>query len=89
MAASPIALFPVMSTLATVDLYCHFWTHDRTNSTACTFATVIEGGCQIPVGVQFVGQGNHVLGAEPDTDFASLTEILVNFNVSLHSNLSS
>jgi hypothetical protein len=87
MAASPIALFPFMRTLATVDLYCHFRTYNCTSGTACTFATVIEGGYQIPAGIQFVRQRNHLLGAKPDTEFASLTKVLGNFNISLHSNL--
>jgi hypothetical protein len=42
MAASPIALFPFMRTLATVNLYCHFGTYYRADGAAGTCAAIVK-----------------------------------------------
>jgi hypothetical protein len=76
MAASPMAAFPVMRTLATIHLYSHFGADQRTNSAAGTFAIIIEDGRQIAAGIQFAGGGYQSLGAERDTEFAALAHHL-------------
>jgi hypothetical protein len=75
-----MAAFPVMRTLATIHLYSHFGTDQRTNSAAGTFAIIVKDSRQITAGIQFVGGGYQSLGAERDTEFAALAQLLRNFN---------
>ena len=79
-----MALFPVISSLATIDLYCHFGTHDCTQGTTCAVAAVVETYRQEATGIQLVRQGDCTFGAECYADLTTLASPLIDFNVSLH-----
>lgn len=66
-----MALLPFMSTLVTVHLYSYFRTDQGTDSASGTFAIVIEGSRQVATGIELIGAGDHLLGAEGDADFTS------------------
>src|SRR4030042_909472 len=84
MAASPIAAFPVIRTLATIHLFGYFGADQCTNSAAGTFAIIVEDGRQIAAGIQFIGGRYQFLGAERDTEFTALAQLLRNFDRSFH-----
>jgi hypothetical protein len=84
MAASPMAAFPVIRTLATIHLYGHFGADQGTNSAAGTFAIVIEDGRQIAAGIQLAGRGYQSLGTERDAELAALAQLSGNFDRPFH-----
>jgi hypothetical protein len=75
-----MAAFPVIRTLATVHLYGHLRAYQRTNSASGTFPVIAENGRQIAGGIQFIRGGNQSLGAERNTQFAALAQLLGNFD---------
>jgi len=87
MAASPIAALPVIRTLVTVNLYSHFGTYHSTDGAAGAFAAGIEGSRRVAAGIDFIGLRDGVLGAEVDAEFASLTKLLVYFDIALRAHL--
>ena len=91
MAASPIALFPFMRTLATVNPYRHFWTYYCTNSATGTLTITVGANWEIATSVYFIGSINNALGTEMYANHASLAKRFVDFNASLfvHNKLSS
>ena len=86
MAASAMALFPFIRTLATVHLYCYLRADQRADSASGAFAIIIEGSRQIAINIQFIGEGNHTLRAKGDTQLASLAKLPRNFNRPFHLN---
>ena len=72
MAASPMAAFPVINTLATVHLYRHLRTDHRAGGAPCALTAVVKGRGQIARGIQLVRKHNHFFWAEKDAEFASL-----------------
>jgi hypothetical protein len=77
MAASPIAALPVMSTLATVNLYRHFGTYQGADGAACAFAVSVERSRGIACGIHLSGLRDDMLGAEADANLAALAKLLV------------
>jgi hypothetical protein len=51
MAASPIAAFPVIRTLATIHLYGNFGADQGTNCAAGTFSIIVKDCRQIAAGI--------------------------------------
>jgi hypothetical protein len=54
MAASPMALFPFISTLVTVDLYRHLWAYQRADGAAGALAAVLEHGRQVARSIELI-----------------------------------
>jgi hypothetical protein len=90
MAASPTMWFPLINTLATIDLYCDLRTDNGTNRAARALSLLLPGlflgkiGGVIPIEIEIVGERNETLGTELDAQHASLAEFLINLNISLH-----
>jgi len=72
-----------MRTLATVHLYCYFRTHNRTVGTARAFGIILKQSGEVATGICLIGLVNGILGAERDTDLASLAKLLVNCDIAL------
>jgi hypothetical protein len=78
---------PVIRTLVTVNLYSHFGTYYGTDSAAGAFAACIKRSRWIAAGVNFIGLRDGVLGTEMNANLASLTKLLVYFNIALGAHL--
>ena len=83
MAASPMALFPFIRILFTVNLYRHFRAYQRAYGAAGAIAIILIHGWQVAGGIQFFGDANSALGAEENAYLAALAKLLVYFDVSL------
>jgi len=84
MAASPIAAFPVISTLATVHLYGHFRADNGTGRAPGARAGILKDRMQITRGVELVRKRYQFFRAEEDADTASLAQFPVYFYSSFH-----
>ena len=83
MAASPMALFPLIKTLVTVHLYRHFGAYQSTDGTSGTLAAAIECNRLVASSVYILCNINGALGAERDAKLTSLTKFLVDLYKSL------
>jgi hypothetical protein len=85
MAASPIAAFPVIKALFTVDLYRYFRANRSAGSAAVAFTGFFhKTGRQISGCIQFIRMCDLLLGTECDAELTSLAKYLVNDDSSLH-----
>lgn len=84
MAASPIAAFPVISSLVTVYLYSHFRTHERADRATCAAAVLGKDCWQVTGGIYFRVKRNYGPRAEGHADLTPLAEFLVDFNIAIH-----
>jgi hypothetical protein len=81
--------FPLIKTLATINLYCDFRTDNGTYRAARAPSLLLLGlfllktGGVIATEIEIIGERNQPLGTELDTQHASLAELLINFNISL------
>jgi hypothetical protein len=81
--------FPLIKTLATVDLYCHFGTDEGTYRAARTLALLFLGfflreiSRVIPTEIEIVGERNEPFRTKLDAQHAPLAEFLINLDVSL------
>ena len=88
MAASPMALFPLIKTLATINLYYHFGTHQSTDGASGTLAAVIKNGSLVSGSIQIIRHVNGVLRAKADTKLTAFAKFPVDINISIsHNNL--
>jgi hypothetical protein len=78
MAASPMILFPCISTLFTVNLYCDFRAHDGAKSASRTLTVVNKTNRPVSTDVVFSGRLDVPFLAGMNAQVAFLAELLAN-----------
>jgi hypothetical protein len=78
MAASPMTLFPCISTLFTVNLYCNFRAHDGAKSASRAFAVVNKTNRPVSTDVVFACRLNVPFLAGLNTKMTFLAKLLAN-----------
>jgi len=84
MAASAMALLPVIRTLATVHLNRYFRTDQSAHSATGAFAVTVKGRRRITSSVKLAEYRNDPFGAERNAEFTAFAQFLVYYDISLH-----
>jgi hypothetical protein len=85
MAASPMALLPFIRTLATVDLNRYFRADQSAHGAASAFAVTVKKCRRITGSVKLGGYRNDLFRAEGNAELTAFAQLLVYFNISIHS----
>jgi len=76
-----------MRILTTIDLYGYFGTHYGADGASGAFVVAVIDGYPVATGIQYIRDSHHIFGTVERTEIAALAELLVDFNISLHTNL--
>jgi hypothetical protein len=83
-AASPTALFPLISLFVTIHLNSSFRTHERAGCAPGARLSVCEISREISLYIQLLCNNDGAFGAKSHAETASLASLLIYFDIPFH-----